>query len=137
MSVVDSQQGAIKAFFVDDVVVDPGDLSLRKGATTLRLEPKVMAVLVALSERPGATWTREELIARVWTHGHAGDESLTRSIYRVRKALSELGLERALTTVSRVGYRLNANTRFVNAASQLSLEEPPAASQPHSREPPK
>ena len=132
MSVVDSQQGAIKAFFVDDVVVDPGDLSLRKGATTLRLEPKVMAVLVALSERPGATWTREELIERVWTHGHAGDESLTRSIYRVRKALSELGLERALTTVSRVGYRLNANTRFVNAASQLSLEEQDQPPQPFS-----
>ncbi len=110
-------------FTLDDVLVDPGEHSLKRGDITLRLEPKVMAVLIALAERPGRTWKREDIVDHVWPDGGAGDESLTRSIYNIRKALSRFGIDNALATVSRLGYRLNANIKHLNAARHLTTNE--------------
>lgn len=107
-------------FTLDDVLVDPEDLSLSRGEKSVRLEPKVMSVLIALAERPGSTWRREDLVEKVWPDGGAGDESLTRCIYNLRKGLSRLGSEKALATVSRLGYRLNASVKHVDAAMQLA-----------------
>ena len=110
----------VAPFRMNDVLADPEDLSLTVEETAIRLEPKVMAVLVALAERPGRTWKREDLVDRVWADGLGGDESLTRSIYILRKALSRFDMEKALVTVPRLGYRLNANIKHVDAASQLA-----------------
>lgn len=96
-------------FSINGALVAPAELSLKFGAEEVQLEPKVMAVLEALAERPGRTWKREDLIDRVWGKGEAGDESLTRAIYRLRKVLgAHLGAN-ALITVPRLGYRLNTS----------------------------
>lgn len=107
-------------FRLNDLLVDPEDLSLTNGDETVRLEPKFMAVLVALAERPGRTWKRDHLVNRVWPDGAGGDESLTRAIYNLRKALSRFDMGKALATVPRLGYRLNANIKHVDSASQLA-----------------
>lgn len=116
----DLESQTVDLFRLNDTLVDPGDLSLRSGGNIARLEPKVMAVLVALAERPGETWKRENLINRVWPDGAGGDESLTRSIYNLRKALSQFDMGKSLVTVPRLGYRLNANVKHFDSASQLA-----------------
>lgn len=98
------------SFSINGVLVSPGELSLKFGEEEeVRLEPKVMAVLEALAERPGRAWKREDLIDRVWGKGEAGDESLTRAIYRLRKVLGPHIGENALLTLPRLGYRLNTS----------------------------
>lgn len=103
------EEGFSGSFSVNGVLVSPGELCLKTGDEEERLEPKVMAVLVALAERPGRTWKREDLIDRVWGKGDAGDESLTRAIYQLRKVLGPHLGENALMTVPRLGYRLNTS----------------------------
>lgn len=122
----DIEPAQITPFQLNGALVDPEDLSIQRDETVARLEPKVMAALVALAERPGQTWKRGNLINRIWADGAGGDESLTRSIYNLRKALAQFDMGKALVTVPRLGYRLNAEIKHVDSASQLSAQYAPA-----------
>ena len=44
---------------------DPAANELVRGTETVRVEPKVMQVLVALADRAGSVVTRDELLSRV------------------------------------------------------------------------
>ena len=126
-------------FSINSVVVAPEDLSLKIGEEEVRLEPKVMAVLEVLAERPGRTWKREDLIDRVWGKGEAGDESLTRAIYQLRKVLGPHLGENALVTVPRLGYRLNTSIEHTKPDDAASAPDPfsiavlPISDQSHER----
>lgn len=126
------EPASVAPFRLNGALVDPEDLSLRRDKTVVRLEPKVMAVLVALAERPGQTWKRGNLINRIWPDGAGGDESLTRSIYNLRKALAQVDIGKALVTIPRLGYRLNAEIKHVDSASQLSAQHAQYAPAPFS-----
>lgn len=108
--------GVSETFSLNGVIVEPQELRLKCGGEEIKLEPKVMAVLEVLAERPGRAWKREDLIDRVWNDGRAGDESLTRAIYRLRKALGPHIGENSLVTVPRLGYRLNTSIERVKPA---------------------
>jgi TolB-like protein/Flp pilus assembly protein TadD len=100
---------AAAPFHMNGALVEPGALRIRGQRTACRIEPKVMALLVALSERPGQLWTRDELLARIWSGTSASDESLTRIVYQLRKALKRIAVAPdAVRTVSTLGYRLDA-----------------------------
>lgn len=87
--------------------VDSEALSVVGPAGTTTLEPKVMDVLLALAARPGEVIRRSELIEAVWAVEHGGDESLTRAVSILRRALGDVHGQRALIeTVPRRGYRL-------------------------------
>ena len=102
-------------FHINGVLVEPDALRMGGTQCTCRIEPKVMALLVALSERPDQLWTREELLARIWADMPASDESLTRVVYLLRKALKRVGeAGGAVRTVSKLGYRLDAQVRNVD-----------------------
>lgn len=73
----------------------------------VRLEPKVTQVLLALSQRPNAVVTREELINSVWSGRPVTDDAITRCISRLRKAFhEELNAPIKIQTLSKSGYRL-------------------------------
>jgi DNA-binding winged helix-turn-helix (wHTH) protein/TolB-like protein/Flp pilus assembly protein TadD len=94
---------------IGDWLADPEANELHRGAETVRLEPKAMAVLMLFAERPGRLLTREELFARAWPGMVVGDEALTQCIIKLRRALGDNA--RAATyidTVSKRGYRLIA-----------------------------
>ncbi len=77
------------------------------GDETASLEPKVMDVCCLLAARGGDVVSRDELIDQVWGVKFGSDESLTRAIYILRRALSHLsGYEKPIETVSKKGYRL-------------------------------
>jgi DNA-binding winged helix-turn-helix (wHTH) protein/TolB-like protein len=82
---------------------------LSRGGETLRIEPKAMEVLMALAGRAGEAVSREELLAAVWPGVVVGDEALTQSIIKLRRALGDNPRSPSyIETISKRGYRLIA-----------------------------
>lgn len=123
---------ALKAFMVDGVHVDPSALRLSSSGVVSTLEPKVMALLVTLAQRPGQLWTRADLLDEIWPTGLAGDESLSRLVSLLRKTMSvNHGLDEIVTTVPKLGYRLDAAVSFDSAQDRVDDEGPsPARNDP-------
>ena len=75
---------------------------------TIRLQPRVMQVLVALARADGEVVSRDELLASCWGGLAIGDDAINRCIGRLRR-LSAEEARGAFTigTLPRVGYRLS------------------------------
>ncbi|MEO1660983.1 MAG: winged helix-turn-helix domain-containing protein [Pseudomonadota bacterium] len=100
----------VEPFQIEDVTIIPRQLILKSPRGESNVEPKVMALLVTLAERELDVWTRAELIDRIWGIEFGGDESLTRAVHGLRKALGEPhGLRVVIKTLPKVGYRLDAD----------------------------
>lgn len=77
---------------------------------TAHLEPKVMAVLKCLAERPGEVVTRDQFIERVWSGRIVSDEVLSRCISQLRIRFDDDPHQaRYIQTVPKIGYRLVAS----------------------------
>src|SRR5262245_44606785 len=99
----------MEALRIGDWLADPDASELRRGTEAVRLEPKAMAVLMLLAERPGRLLTREELFERAWPGMVVGDEAITQCIIKLRRALGDNARDAAyIETVSKRGYRLIA-----------------------------
>ena len=85
---------------------------LGRAGDTVRIEPKAMEVLMVLAEHAGQVVSREQLLAAVWPGVVVGDEALTQSIIKLRKALGDNPrLPSYVETISKRGYRLIAPVR--------------------------
>jgi len=74
---------------------------------TIRLEPRVMAALVCMAQRPGETVTRDEFIRDVWMGRVVSDEVLSRCISILRSAFDDSARSpEVIQTIPKVGYRL-------------------------------
>ena len=88
---------------------DPTTNELGRAGDTVRIEPKAMEVLMALAARRGQVVSREELLAAVWPGAVVGDEALTQSIIKLRRALGDAPRSpKYIETISKRGYRLIA-----------------------------
>ena len=75
---------------------------------TIRLQPRVMQVLVALVRAEGEVVSRDELLASCWGGLAIGDDSINRCISRLRRlAEEEAPGSFAIETLARIGYRLS------------------------------
>lgn len=97
---------------IGENLVDPARGLIRGPAGEARLEPKVMDVLCALAGRGGEVVTREELIESIWKVEYGGDESVTRAVSILRKALGD---PRVIETLPKRGYRFTADVTPVLA----------------------
>lgn len=106
-------QGAFSAGFgLGACIVHPSRNVVTGGARTISIEPKIMDVCCQLASHGGEVVSRDELIDRVWGVKFGSDESLTRAIYLLRKAIGQAsGDETAIETVSKRGYRLTVPVR--------------------------
>jgi DNA-binding winged helix-turn-helix (wHTH) protein/TolB-like protein/cytochrome c-type biogenesis protein CcmH/NrfG len=94
---------------VGDWTVEPALGRLTAAGKTVKLEPKAMAVLVYLANRPGEVLGRETLLSTVWAGAVVGDDSLTQVVLKLRKALGDVRESPAyIETISKRGYRLIA-----------------------------
>lgn len=94
---------------VGDWSVDPARNEVSRGGELLRLEPKVIEVLVYLTRKPGEVIGREELLSSVWPGVIVGDDALTQAIIKLRKAFGDDAHQpRYIETISKRGYRLIA-----------------------------
>lgn len=96
-------------------------LLLTKARRPVPLGPKVVETLLALVERCGETLSKEQLLDRIWPEGFVEEANLTQNIYVLRKTLREGGVEDAIETVPRVGYRFTARVRQIEGWPRRSL----------------
>jgi Tol biopolymer transport system component/DNA-binding winged helix-turn-helix (wHTH) protein len=96
-------------FRIAEWEVQPAVNRVRRGDQIVRLEPKVMQVLVCLAEHAGDVVTRETLIARVWPDVFVTDDVLHRAIRELRRVFGDdTAAPRYIETIRKRGYRLIA-----------------------------
>lgn len=99
---------AERPFHLGDWRVDPARrvISPLSGGDEIRLEPKAMDLLMAFVGSAGRVLSKAELVDAVWGGRAIGDETLTATVSRLRKALGAAGDRRYIETVSKRGYRM-------------------------------
>jgi len=115
-------------FRLADWRVDPASKRISRGSETIKLQPKAMAVLVFLAQKPGDVVTREALENAVWSGTVVGYDALSNTIIKLRKAFGDQASQpRIIETISKTGYRLIAEVSTAAAGSeQVALAETPA-----------
>jgi len=102
---------------------------------SVRLEPKVMGVLVALATHSGRVVSRDELLGTVWPGAVVTEHTLSRCIYQLRNVLRKVGSVtdeadyKPIETLPKRGYRLLATVEMSSSsgsstARTLSSELP-------------
>lgn len=98
---------------------------LRCEGQEVRLEPRVMEVLMFLVERAGKVVSRSELLARVWPGVVVGDDALTQAVIKLRKGLGDdPRAPRYIQTVPKRGYRLLAAVERSEPSAGRAKETP-------------
>ncbi len=101
-------------FRLGDWSVDPSSGTVTRGQANVRLEPKVMEVLLQLAGRPGEVLSKNELIDAVWPDSIVGEAALSRCISELRRALGDdARAPQYIETLPKRGYRLLAGVRAV------------------------
>jgi DNA-binding winged helix-turn-helix (wHTH) protein/Tfp pilus assembly protein PilF len=97
-------------------VLDCSDGTLTGEHTVVRLEPKVLAVLLYLAERQGVVVPHEDLLRDVWRNTHVVPGALARTISLLRTALGDDAYSpHFIETVPKRGYRLIAEVAATTA----------------------
>ncbi len=92
---------------------------LRRASETRAVEPKVMDLLFLLASKPNTVFSKADILDAIWPGVTVGDDSLTRCVWKLRKALSDdLKSPRYIETISKRGYRLTAETARYDAAAE-------------------
>ena len=95
------------SFQIENFIAVPSRDLLFRDDQKYTLEPLVMDLLCILAEHPGEVIMREDLIDRLWGIDRGSDESLTRAVSVLRKALRNAGTsEIFIETIPKRGYRL-------------------------------
>jgi TolB-like protein/DNA-binding winged helix-turn-helix (wHTH) protein len=110
-------------FQLGDQRIEPARCAILTAEGEIRVEPKVMDVLILMVTHAGQVVSREEFIKVIWNGTFVTDEVLSRSIYRLRQALGDNPRKpRFIETVSKKGYRLIAPVRETETVAQSLLE---------------
>src|SRR6516225_4969407 len=116
-------------FQVANWLVQPRLGTITDGDKAVRLEPKVMQVLVCLAEQSGNVVDKEHLIRTVWPDTFVTDDVLTKCISELRSVFDDDARNpRFIQTIPKVGYRLIAPVTQtpspVNQAQSLGSQLP-------------
>jgi TolB-like protein/class 3 adenylate cyclase/Flp pilus assembly protein TadD len=112
---------------VGDFRVDATRNEVSRDGVAVRLEPKVVEVLVHLAARAGEVVSRDELMSSLWPGVVVGDDAVTQAIIKLRRALGDDAHQPTyIETISKRGYRLIA---------AVETDSPPAAAAPGESQP--
>jgi len=90
-----------------DCELDLEQFELRRAGERVRVEPRVLEVLIYLARNPERVVTKDELIEQVWRRRFVSEAALTRCITEARRALGVAGGgESPIRTIHGRGYRL-------------------------------
>lgn len=119
------------ALQIGDWWLQPSTHCLSRADVSHRLPKRLVDLLVCLASRPGQTWSREALIAAVWSRKVVNDEVLSRAVAELRGLLGDDARDpRYIETLPKTGYRLRAEVRSAGSMpdpGQPSAAPPPAA----------
>jgi DNA-binding response OmpR family regulator len=94
---------------VDDLEIDPGAFSVRRGGEDVALTATEFRLLLELARRPKQVFTRELLLELVWNYEYLGDSRLVDvAVQRLRaKVEDDPKQPKLIHTVRGVGYRFD------------------------------
>jgi DNA-binding response OmpR family regulator len=94
---------------VDDLEIDPGAFSVRRGGEDVALTATEFRLLLELARRPKQVFTRELLLELVWNYDYLGDSRLVDvAVQRLRAKIEDDPKEpKLIKTVRGVGYRFD------------------------------
>lgn len=117
-------------FQIGGRLVEPDSGRLIQDGRSIKLEPKVMGLLVYLVQRPGQVLSREELEQAIWTGTVVGYDALTNAIIKLRKAFGDDPHHPWLIeTVAKKGYRLIAPVSEPGSAPPAPMPGPSVQNQ--------
>lgn len=87
--------------------VQPSLNRLTRGEVTVRIEPKLMDVLLFLAQRAGQVVSKDQIADAVWPELFISESVITRAIAGLRRALEDDAQSpRFIETIAKRGYRL-------------------------------
>jgi DNA-binding winged helix-turn-helix (wHTH) protein len=105
--------------------IQPSLNRLTRGDATVRIEPKLMDVLLFLARHAGQVVSKDAIADAVWPNLFISESVITRAIAGLRKALDDdARAPRFIETIAKRGYRL------LTPAVAAPREPPPAAPPP-------
>ena len=96
---------ASRLFHFGDFTLDTAQRLLYRCEERLRVQPKLIDLLIVLVEHKGAIVSHEEIVKRVWPNVVVEEGSLRRNITLLRKHLDSSGVQ-YIENVPKRGYRL-------------------------------
>ncbi|MGH9769956.1 MAG: winged helix-turn-helix domain-containing protein, partial [Blastocatellia bacterium] len=115
--------------------LDPVERLLLRAGEVVPLAPKAFETLLALVERHGRVWEKDELIKRIWPDTFVEEGNLAQHIFTLRRALSDgqNGCQ-YIETIPRRGYCFVAEVR--EERDDLIVDDParPRANLDHEKE---
>jgi TolB-like protein/DNA-binding winged helix-turn-helix (wHTH) protein/Flp pilus assembly protein TadD len=98
---------------LDEIRVDPAALSIDRDGEAVRVEAKVMQVLLTLANAGGDVVSRAAIEQSVWPGRVVTDDTVTNAVVKLRKALKDNPRQpRVVETIAKRGYRLLIRPRF-------------------------
>jgi TolB-like protein len=86
--------------------VRPSACEVEAPAVTIRLQPRVMQVLVALARADGGLVAREELVESCWAGLIVSEDAVNRCVQQLRRLAERAPGAFVIETAPRLGYRL-------------------------------
>jgi DNA-binding winged helix-turn-helix (wHTH) protein len=93
----------------------------------LRLEPRLMELLLLFAGSAGRVLGKQEIIDGVWGGRAIGDDTLAAAVSRLRSALGERPEQRYIETLPKRGYRLVFAAAEPQGSPAATSEAPPKA----------
>jgi len=108
--------------------VQPSLNRLTRGDATVRIEPKMMDVLVFLAHRAGEVVSKDDIAGAVWPQLFITESVITRAIAGLRKALGDdVSSPRFIETIAKRGYRLLTRPAAAAATPERPTAVPPSS----------
>jgi len=96
-------------FYIGDWLVDPAMGRISSRDQVMSIEPKVMDLLLILAGCHGQVCLREQLFDTLWPNAIVGEDTLARTVSKLRKALADDPKSPCfIETIPKRGYRLIA-----------------------------
>lgn len=116
----DSMDASPEAFRLADWQVLPRLNLLVRERSEVRLEPRVMDLLVYFARHAGEVVSKDEIIGAVWQGQFISDSALTRAVADLRKSLGDDARRpRFISTITKRGYRLIAPVTWAEPGEHL------------------
>ena len=97
------------SFKIGDWQVVPETGVLQRKTQRVNIEPQVMDLLTVLCGRPGKVFSRKEIEAVLWPNTVVGEDSLPRTVSKLRQALGDSSSSPVyIQTIPKRGYRVIA-----------------------------
>lgn len=111
-------------FYLGEWHVRPQLNRIEEEGKTHQVEPRVMRVLVRLAESQGEVVTRDALLDAVWGETIVTEDSLTRTIFDLRKVFKDKAQNpKVIETIRKVGYRLLLPVSYATGGDSVSVDD--------------